>query len=880
MNASETSFDHAGEEGAGGEDPSGAASIPPIIGIGASAGGLAALRGFLEGVPEHSGYAFVIVQHLDPTREGVLASLLQKSTPMGVNEVTDGMRVEPDQVYVIPPGKDLSLLKGVLHLLDPSTRRGLRLPIDFFFRALAADRGEASVGVVLSGTGCDGTLGLRAIREHAGLTLVQDPEEAESSGMPRSVIDAGLADHVLPVGDMGERIVSDLSCRNHIGKPQAAREDMDRRRALEKIVLLLRAHTGHDFANYKFNTLYRRVERRMGLHQLDRVSAYVQFLRDNPQELDLLFNELLIGVTSFFRDPLAWEALQKQVLTPLIQAAPPQGRVLRAWVVGCSTGEEAYSLAMAFREVLEQCAPQGRVTLQIFATDLNADAIEQARKGLYPTNIAADVSPERLQHFFLEEAGGYRVCPAVREMVIFAVQNVIMDPPFTRLDLLICRNLLIYLNAGLQHKLLPLFHYSLLPGGTLFLGNAESVGGSRELFTPLDARAHLFLRSEGGTHLEDLDVQSRVMGEEMDLPPDAPSGAASDNIQSLAERILLERFSPPAVLVNGEGDILYIFGQTGAYLEPAAGRANWNIHVMAREGLRQELAVMLPWAVREAASSTSHEVKVGHPGQGQVMADVTVYPLNEERHSLKGMLMIVFQPLPSRYHALADASESVSRREDGRVPKLEEALKQAQHELRMTREYMQTSQEELRSANEELQSTNEELTTSKEEMQSLNEELQTVNTELESKVEELTQANSDLKNLLDSTDIATVFLSRDLRIRRFTQPARKIFKLIPGDVGRPLSDIVTDLDDADLQAEARQVLHSLESRTREIPTRDGRWYQVRIMPYRTLDDVIDGVVLTLMDITQAKRMESRLRGTQVSPENTGKEAGDAPEREG
>ena len=874
MNASDTTSDPAG-----GDPPAVAVPVPPIIGIGASAGGLAALKGFLEGLPERSGYAFVVIQHQDPTRQGLLVSLLQKSTPMRVNEVTDGMRVAPDQVYVIPPGKDLSVLKGVFHLLDPSTPRGLRLPIDFFFRALAADRGESSVGIVLSGTGYDGTLGMRAIREHAGLTLVQDPEEAESSGMPRSVIDAGLADHVLPVRAMGERIVSDLSCRRHLGKPVGAPEEMDQRRALEQIVLLLRARSGHDFANYKFNTLYRRVERRMSLHQQDRLSAYVQLLRDNPQELDLLFKELLIGVTSFFRDPMAWEALQKQVLTPLIESAPPQGRVLRAWVVGCSTGEEAYSLAMAFREVLERCAPAGRVTLQIFATDLNGHAIEKARQGLYPANIAADVSPERLQHFFREEAGGYRVSPAVREMVIFAVQDVIMDPPFTRLDLVICRNLLIYLNTDLQHKLLPLFHYGLLPGGTLFLGNAESIGGARELFTPLDARAHLFRRSEGSTHLGDLDVQSRITDRGMDLPPDAAPGAHSDNIQSLAERILLERFTPPAVLVNGEGDILYVFGHTGSYLEPAAGRANWNIHVMAREGLRQELAVMLPRAVREAAPCTSHEIKVGHSGHGQVMADVTVYPVHEDTHPLNGMLMIVFQPLPSRYDPPADASQDVPRRE-GRVRKLEEALQQAQHELRMTRENMQASQEELRSANEELQSTNEELTTSKEEMQSLNEELQTVNTELESKVEALTQANSDLKNLLDSTDIATVFLNRDLCIRRFTLPAQKVFKLIPGDVGRPLSDIASDLDYADLQAEAREVLRSLIYRTREIPTRDGRWYQVKIMPYRTLDDVIDGVVLTLMDITQAKLLEGRLQGMQNASDNGGLESGNAPEAGG
>ncbi|MCG5508835.1 chemotaxis protein CheB [Ectothiorhodospira lacustris] len=850
---------------------------PPIVGVGASAGGLEALEGLLRGLPEQPGFAVVVVQHLDPTRKGMLTELLQKVTPLPVVQVEDGMTVVPNRIHVIPPGKDLSVLKGVLYLLEPAGRRGTRLPIDFFLRSLAADQGEHGVGVILSGTGCDGTLGMRALKEHAGLTLAQIPEEAQYPDMPRSVIDAGLADMVMPVHGMGERIRDYLVRKQQIGTRRTGTGDMDQRHALEKIVVLLRARTGHDFADYKTNTLYRRIERRMSLHQLDRLSNYVRFLRDNPQELDLLFKELLIGVTSFFRDPMAWESLQKQVLAPLIRSAPSRGCVLRAWVAGCSTGEEAYSLAIAFREVLEESAPVGRVTLQIFATDLSEHAIDRARQGLYPASIVADVSPVRLQHFFQEEAGGYRVNRAVRETVVFATQNLIMDPPFTKLNLVICRNLLIYLNTTLQHKLLPLFHYSLLPGGVLFLGNAESVGGGNELFTALDARAHLFRRAEARVRVADLDFHARPPEPEVETLAQWAGGAPTGSLQSLAEQVLLREFAPPALLVNADGDILYIFGRTGDYLEPATGRANWNIHVMARDGLRQELALLLPRAMREKKVFSQPGIGVGSAERMQLI-DLTVYPI-EEPQVLSGMLMIVFQVVSPQPAPLPEPRDPKERK-NTRIQEMELALQQTREELRMTREYMQTSQEELRSANEELQSTNEELTTSKEEMQSLNEELQTVNVELQSKVEELTLANGDMKNLLDSTDIATVFLTKDLRIRRFTAPARRIFKLIATDVGRPLSDIVTELEYPDLQHDALEVLQSLSHSIEEIPTRDERWYQVKIMPYRTLDDVIDGVVVTFTDITKAKALENRLRSLQSTPEESGRESGNERARRG
>ena len=466
----------------------------PIAGIGASAGGLEALEQFLQHVPENSGIAFVIVQHLDPNHKGLMPELLQRTTGMEVFQVRDLMKVKPNCVYIIPPNKDMSILHGVLHLFEPTAPRGLRLPIDFFLRSLAEDRQEHSIGVILSGMGSDGTMGLRAIKEKAGVALVQEPASAKFDSMPRSAINAGLADFVAPAEDLPRKIVDYLRHALVITKAGRPSEEKEHG-ALAKILILLRAKTGQDFSLYKNNTLYRRIERRMGIHQIDRIAAYVRYLQENSQEVELLFKELLIGVTSFFRDPAAWEQLQQEAI-PALLAGRPAGGVLRAWSAGCSTGEEAYSLAIAFKEALEQIKPKMGFTLQIFATDLDRDAIDKARQGVYSANITADVSPERLSRFFIKEENGYRVGKEIREMITFATQNIIMDPPFTKLDILICRNLLIYLTPELQKKLLPLFHYSLNPGGVLFLGSAEAVSTFTDLFAPLNIKARLFRRCE------------------------------------------------------------------------------------------------------------------------------------------------------------------------------------------------------------------------------------------------------------------------------------------------------------------------------------------------------------------------------------------------
>ena len=844
--------------------PSPQASVSfPIVGIGASAGGLEALEQFLRHVPAASGLAFVIVQHLDPTRKGIMPELLQQATDMKVMQVKDRTKVRPDCVYVIPPNKDMSILRGILHLLAPVAPRGLRLPIDFFLRSLAQDQQERSIGVILSGMGSDGTLGLRTIKEMAGVVLVQEPATAKFDGMPRSAIDAGLADIVAPVDELPGRILAYLRRTPLITRPEGTLEDKTRS-ALEKAVILLRAHTGHDFSLYKRNTLYRRIERRMHLHQIDKIAAYVRYLQENSQEVDLLFKELLIGVTSFFRDPTPWEHLREKALPDMIAGRSP-GQALRAWVPGCSTGEEAYSLAIVFKEAMEQVRPKGSFALQVFATDLDRDAIDKARQGFFPDNTAADVSPERLSRFFSKEKRGYRVCKEIREKVIFAPQNLIMDPPFTKLDLLSCRNLLIYLAPELQKKLLPLFHYSLNPGGILFLGNAETIGGFTDLFAPLVGKSRIFRRSESALRPESVEFPSSFAQASRGGIGARPTPRPPLSLQSLANQLILKRYAPPAVLVNDKGDILYVSGRTGKYLEPAAGKANWNLFAMAREGLRYELTGAFQKAIRQKDIVTLRGLKVGTNGGAQSV-DVTVQTLDEPE-PLRGLVMIVFTDVAAPVETKGpNRLRKTSASSAAWTAELERELQQAREELRTTREEMQTSQEELKSTNEELQSTNEELqstneelTTSKEEMQSLNEELQTVNTELQTKVDDLSVTNSDMKNLFDSTDIATVFLDNDLHVRRFTTQATKIIKLIGADVGRPITDLASDLRYQELAEDAREVLRTLASTEKPIAAHDGRWFTVRIMPYRTLDNRIDGVVITFVDITASKSLEAELR---------------------
>ncbi len=838
-----------------------------IVGMGASAGGLEAFERFFPRMPSDSGLAFVVVSHLDPTKKGMMPEILQRFTEMKVSSIEDGMKVEPNRVYVIPPNKDLSILHGTLHLLEPTASRGLRLPIDFFFKHLAEDQKEGSIGIILSGMGTDGTLGVRAIKEKLGMVMAQDVTSARSDSMPRSAMSTGLVDYIAPAEELPAKLIAYVT---HASTAPRKAPTLTAKASglMQKVFILLRDQTGHDFSLYKTNTIHRRIERRMNVHQIDSMSLYVRYLQQNPHELDLLFRELLIGVTNFFRDPEAFDVLKQKVLGHLLRDRK-QGHPLRVWVPGCATGEEAYSIGILLTECLDELKRKGTFKIQIFGTDLDKEAVEKARQGVYPANIAANVSQERLERFFTrEESGGYRINKDIREQVVFAPQNVLSDPPFTKLDILSCRNLLIYLTPESQNKLLPLFHYTLNPGGILFLGSSETIGRFTDHFSVLDNKWKVYRRTESASAL------AGVFDFPLDLPPRAVDGIPDPfklgkdvvtSVQENVEKVLLENYAPSAVLINENGDILYIHGRTGRYLELAAGRVNINIYALIREALRYELGSAIRKALTQQADVTVKDLRVTDDG-GDRIVQFTVKPLNEPE-TMRGLLLVVFQDVPTPPQA-----KRSGRKGSGPVPgesvivsELENQLQQAREHLQSTVEEMEASREELKAANEELQSTNEELqstneelTTSKEEMQSLNEELMTINAELQHKIDQLTRSDSDMRNLLNSTNIATLFLDNHMNVKRFTAAVSEIFKLIPSDVGRPIGDIVSNLKYEDLVKDVKETLDTLVFKEMQLQNKDRQWYLMRIMPYRTLDNVIDGAVITFTDITNLKEMEDSL----------------------
>jgi len=851
----------------------------PIVGIGASAGGLEALSAFLKNVPKNSGMAFVIVQHMEPNREGILVELLQSATTMKVAQVQKKTFVQPDCVYVIPPNKDMSIQHREMHLFDHIPPHTQRLPIDFFFMSLAVDQQERSVGVILSGTGTDGTSGLRAIKEKGGVVFVQEPSSAKFDGMPRSAIEEGLADVISPVEALPEKIVSHLKQRLLIDMSD---QDQDQAgnvlSSFDNVMILLRSQTGHDFSSYKKNTVYRRIERRMGIHQIDKIADYVLFLQDNPQELELLFKELLIGVTSFFREPTEWELLKTKVMPELLAERAPSN-TLRVWVSGCSTGEEAYSLAIVFKEVLDQLRPSQEFSMQIFATDLDRGAIDKAREGVFSANIAEDMSPERLNRYFVKVGRGYQIVKTIRDMVIFAQQSMIKDPPFTKIDILTCRNLLIYLTPELQKRLMPLFHYSLNPDGFLFLGSAEAVGNATDLFKPLDRKSRIYQR-----------LQPLLQKELVEFPTSfSPAQSSSNqptatvqNIQSMADALILQYYSPSTVLVNGTGDILYITGRTGKYLEPAAGKVNWNIFAMAREGLNYKLSNTFYKALREKEAVTFKKAVVKNES-GLQMVDFTVNPLKEPE-ALRGMVMIVFTDVVT-------ANVIETTKTIGQIPasqreaELERELIQARQvwqvastEMQISQEEFKSSNEELQSSNEELQSTNEELTTTKEEVQTLNEQLKMVNYELQTKLDELSLVTNDMKNLLESTKIATLFLDNKLCVKRFTNQMAMVSRLKSSDAGRPITDIASDLIYPELIEDVKEVLRTLNTVEKQVMSFNGTWFNARILPYRTLEDKIDGVVITHVNITESKLLELELRKTKSALEQRLEDQGEEVEQ--
>jgi len=848
-----------------------------IVGLGASAGGLEALEKFLAHVPPDCGLGFVVVTHQHPGHTSLLPELLGKCTRMRVKLAENGVAVEPNTVYLSLPEGYLAILHGTLHIMEPDETGLLRLPIDYFFRSLAEDQKDKAVGIVLSGTGTDGTVGLKAIKGATGMTMAQEPVSAKYSGMPTSAIATGLVDYVLPVERLPQRLIvyaqGPYPAATGLELEPVGEEGLSE--PMQKILVLLRARTGQDFSNYKANTIRRRIERRINVHQLPGPQQYQRLLQENPHELDLLFQELLIGVTSFFRDTEAFEALAKAV-EPCLLAAHSSNSPVRVWAAGCSSGEEAYSLAITLRESMDKL--KQRFSIQIFGTDLDHEAIDAARLGLYPEGIARDVRPERLARFFIKEDGGYRISKGIREMVVFAPQNVLKDPPFTKLDLVACRNLLIYVKPAAQQRLLSLFHYALNPGGMLFLGSSESLTGLSDHFTVLNKKWKIFARKEAGGGRA-LPAEFTTTAARSEVGPAAPGEALERTrkqlLATLIERSLLTRYAPASVVVNDRGDILYIHGRTGDYLEPAAGQPRLNLLEMAREGLR----LGRPSALRRAATQKSEVVHEGvrvKTSGGYSSVRLTVLKLTEPA-SLRGLLLVTFGLEPAARPA-APACKTPRRAKlpppAGRLTDLERELQFTKETLQSTVEELQTSNEELKSTNEELQSTNEELQsaneeleTSKEEMQSLNEELQTVNAELHGKLDDLAQANDDMQNLLNSTNIATIFLDQKLRIKRFTAEATKLVKLIPSDVGRPIGDLASNLHYAELQADAAEVLRKLGFKEKEVRSLDGEWWQVRIHPYRTTENVIDGLCLTFVNINRLKAAEAAIQQARDFAEN-------------
>ena len=848
----------------------------PIVGIGASAGGLAAFEAFFSGMPADvdPGMAFVLVQHLAPDHKSILTDLIRRYTRMKVFEVEDGMAVRPNCAYIIPPNRDMAFLNGALQLLEPSAPRGQRLPIDFFFHSLAQDQRERAICIVLSGTGSDGTLGVRAIKGEGGMVMAQNPESTDYDGMPRSAIATGLVDFKLPPAEMPAQLIA-YAAHAFSKPPRSATAPTPKtENALKKLFILLRIQTGHDFSQYKVTTIHRRIERRMAVQQIDTMDGYVKFMQQSPAEAEALFRDLLIGVTRFFRDPEAFQVLEEQIIPKLFDGRSTSA-VVRVWSPGCSTGEEAYSLAILLVERLE--ALKQSTTVQVFATDIDSQSIDTARAGCYPASIAVDLSPERLARFFTAESDGrgYRIHKSIRDMLVFSEQDVIKDPPFSKLDLISCRNLLIYMGGELQKKLIPLFHYALNPGGMLFLGTSETVGEFNELFTVLDLKARLYQRKED-FHGKQRTSLGRILPVKIAIDAAHPRVTGKTAlpvklpVRELTEQALLQQIAPVGALVNGQGDILYLHGRTGMYLEPAPGEAGTsNILKMARKGLRRELAAALHKAARTKELVRSPALRVKTNGHfTSVNLSILAVAAGPAALSEAPLYLVVleealpFDPQQAQQTALqANANDDSPESEvDARVEALQQELRAQEEYLQTSNEELKSSNEEMQSMNEELQSTTEELETSKEELQSVNEELATVNAELQTKVMDLSRANNDMNNLLAGTGIGTVFVDHHLRILRFTPAASAIIHLILSDVGRPVGHLASNLVGYNrLVADVRAVLDNLIPLEVDVQTTGDMWYTMRIQPYRTIDNVIEGAVITFVDITEMKNSQEALR---------------------
>lgn len=849
-----------------------------VVAIGASAGGLEALEGLFEAMPDDTGAAFVVIQHLDPEQKSFTPELLSKYTDMRMIAVDREMPLERDTIYFKTPQNDLSIVGGSLRLLDPISSDGRRLPIDRFFRDLAEDQGEKSVGIILSGAGSDGSLALKDIHRAGGSIFVQDPDQAGHTGMPRSAIDTDLVDFVLPVEQIPREL--EFYLKHPLLKPTRKKTDQlleKFNQELPKILRSLRSQTGQDFSRYKKSTVRRRIQRRMALQHIDSLHDYAQFLMANDEEAQALFRDLLINVTSFFRDAEVFEALKQALGAYLDQCDPEQE--LRIWCPGCATGEEAYSIAMLVHELFEEKSLDRPV--RIFATDLNAKAIDAAREASYPENIAVDVGERRLRRYFKKKGSSYKVNPELREMLVFAIHNLTSAPPFSRVDLVSCRNLLIYLETSVQKQILPLIHYSLKPDGLLLLGKSEDIGEFNQLFTPIDKKLKLFRasKSDPERNMSEFNLVPRVLEGSLDRGPDKkkrpkgaenrptdregsamPEGEGGDlaprpktslqELRTMIEKTVLERYSPPGVLVDAEGTVRYFHGDCGRYLCLPRGEPSHQLQALASGTLLQQISEVLEESRRDKKRVVRRDVPTGTLDHSPVI-DLVATPLVNKKSS--GLVLLNFEEK-------ADAEPD--RRVDAQVAALERELMTTRQDLQATIEELESSNEELQSANEEmqanneeLQSSNEELETSREELQSTNEELEVVNAELEEKNQALVRANDDVSNLFNATQVGTVILDDRMRVKRFTTAMTRYFKLIESDLGRPLTDIVSTLKTDQLQQDCKQVLDTLEKQVREVQTTDGAWVQVSIHPYRSSDNVIAGVVVTCTDQSRIKHSE-------------------------
>ena len=830
-----------------------------IVAIGASAGGLEAFEGFFKHMPADSGLAFAIVQHLAPDIKSALPELLTKYTRMPVEQVPDNTNVFANRVYVIAPNSTLTIKDGVFRVKVPGEPAGHRTPIDSLFRSVAEDRGENAVCIMLSGNGTDGTLGLRAIKEHGGMAMAQTLESAKYDAILRSAIATGLVDHVLPVEHMPAKLLEYAAHLRSLNDrtPNSIRQQL--RTHIGAIHRLLRSSAGHDFSEYKENTIARRLERRMKISQIGTVEQYIAVLEREPEEVNQLFKDLLIGVTQFFRDPDAFDVLRRDVIPKLFEGKGAD-TTIRVCVVGCSSGEEPYSIAMLLREHASTLHNPPKI--KIFATDIDERGLATARKGRYQESVAEQVGPERLERFFTRYDSEYQVKRDLREMCVFSSHSFIKDPPFSRLDLICCRNVMIYLELDLQQKIIPLFHYALRSGGYLFLGPAENATSHGELFQPVDKKHRIFLRKE--TLLRPaIRFPLSEIGRPM-LPGRKQPKTEDQNFAKRIERIILQRFGPACIAVDENGDAVYFSGRTSRYLEQPAGSPETNVVNMAREGLGIPIRAALHKAVASGERVVQKNVQVQtDSGVGHI--DLIVEPLSAFADA--NLFMIVFEEVASG--ASPEHGSPAAPRADAEetIRYLENELRSSLEHLQLTTEELETSNEELRSANEEYQSTNEELETSKEELQSFNEELETVNSELNRKVAELDHSNSDLQNLLNSTHIATIFLDRDLHIKNFTHAIESVFRLISSDIGRPITDLAAHFVEPNLAEDIKEVLETLAPREREITGVQGRHYLMRILPYRTIHHVIDGVVIAFVDVTQLKEAEQRAEHARIYAEN-------------